>query len=220
MGNFFKRNKVFLIFMGVLFVIIALFLLSPIVRAPYENALEGGEYFGKGSFTIFTEIITDVGGNISVAFSKNFSAYVEIFKLYALVYLGVTVVLLLKMSDKKEYNNIEHGSADWCGNKEKYSILSPKEGMILAEKTYLPVVPKPPEGKNGNILVIGGSGAGKSASFVIPNALQMLGSYVFTDPKGELYDRTAGFFKKNGYDVHVINLQILDIVMDIIHYHT
>ena len=52
----------------------------------------------------------------------------------------------------------------------------------------------------------GGSGAGKSASYVIPNALQLLGSYVFTDPKGELYDKTAGFFKSNGYDIKVLNL--------------
>ena len=52
----------------------------------------------------------------------------------------------------------------------------------------------------------GGSGAGKSASYVKPNALQLLGSYVFTDPKGELYDDTAGYFKAKGYDVKVLNL--------------
>lgn len=52
----------------------------------------------------------------------------------------------------------------------------------------------------------GGSGAGKSASYVIPNALQLLGSYVFTDPKGELYDKTAGFFREKGYDIKVLNL--------------
>ncbi len=52
----------------------------------------------------------------------------------------------------------------------------------------------------------GGSGAGKSASYVIPNALQLLGSYVFTDPKGELYDKTAGYFKEKGYNVKVFNL--------------
>jgi type IV secretion system protein VirD4 len=55
-------------------------------------------------------------------------------------------------------------------------------------------------------LVVGGSGAGKSASYVIPNALQLLGSYVFTDPKGELYDKTAAYFKEKGYDVKVLNL--------------
>ena len=51
-----------------------------------------------------------------------------------------------------------------------------------------------------------GSGSGKSASYSIPNAYQMLGSYVFTDPKGELYDRTAGFLKAHGYKIKVLNL--------------
>ena len=51
-----------------------------------------------------------------------------------------------------------------------------------------------------------GSGSGKSASYSIPNAYQMLGSYVFTDPKGELYDRTAGYLKAHGYDIKVLNL--------------
>ena len=51
-----------------------------------------------------------------------------------------------------------------------------------------------------------GSGSGKSASYSIPNAYQMLGSYVFTDPKGELYDKTAGFLKRNGYEIKVLNL--------------
>ena len=54
--------------------------------------------------------------------------------------------------------------------------------------------------------MLDGSGSGKSASFSIPNACQMLGSYVFTDPKGELYDKTAGFLKRNGYEIKVLNL--------------
>ena len=51
-----------------------------------------------------------------------------------------------------------------------------------------------------------GSGSGKSTSYSIPNAHQCLGSYVFTDPKGELYDRTAGYLKEHGYDIKVLNL--------------
>ena len=51
-----------------------------------------------------------------------------------------------------------------------------------------------------------GSGAGKSSAYSIPNAYQCLGSYVFTDPKGELYDRTAGYLKSQGYDIKVLNL--------------
>ena len=54
--------------------------------------------------------------------------------------------------------------------------------------------------------MLDGSGSGKSASYSIPNAYQLLGSYVFTDPKGELYDKTAGFLKKNGYEIKVLNL--------------
>lgn len=51
-----------------------------------------------------------------------------------------------------------------------------------------------------------GSGSGKSASYSIPNAYQCLGSYVFTDPKGELYDKTAGYLKEHGYEIKVLNL--------------
>ena len=56
-----------------------------------------------------------------------------------------------------------------------------------------------------------GSGSGKSASYSIPNAYQMLGSYIFTDPKGELYDKTAGYLQKNGYEIKVLNL-VMDII--------
>ena len=54
--------------------------------------------------------------------------------------------------------------------------------------------------------MLDGSGSGKSASYVIPNAFQLLGSYVFTDPKGELYDKTAGYLKSKGYEIKVLNL--------------
>lgn len=54
--------------------------------------------------------------------------------------------------------------------------------------------------------MLDGSGAGKSATYSKPNAYQMLGSYVFTDPKGELYDDTAGYLKAHGYNVKVLNL--------------
>lgn len=207
MRNWWEKNKKIFIVFGVIFVILALFLFTAFARVPYEKALEGGNFFGKGNIEIFASIIKEVPQNIKVAFSYSFGNYLEVLKFGGMFYLAFVIIMQIKASGKGEYDKIEHGSADWCSNSEKYTVLNPKEGMILAEKTYLPVIPKPPEGKNGNILVIGGSGAGKSASFVIPNALQMLGSYVFTDPKGELYDRTAGFFRKNGYDVHVINLQ-------------
>lgn len=51
-----------------------------------------------------------------------------------------------------------------------------------------------------------GSGSGKSASYSIPNAYQLLGSYVFTDPKGELFDKTSGYLKEHGYEIKILNL--------------
>ena len=54
--------------------------------------------------------------------------------------------------------------------------------------------------------MLDGSGAGKSSAYSIPNAYQCLGSYIFTDPKGELYDKTAGYLKSKGYEIKVLNL--------------
>ena len=59
---------------------------------------------------------------------------------------------------------------------------------------------------NNNIFLIGGSGAGKSYRFAKPNLLQMVGSYIVTDPKGEMLRDTAGVMKKYGYKVKAINL--------------
>ena len=54
--------------------------------------------------------------------------------------------------------------------------------------------------------MLDGSGSGKSSAYSIPNAYQCLGSYIFTDPKGELYDQTAGYLKSKGYEIKVLNL--------------
>lgn len=59
---------------------------------------------------------------------------------------------------------------------------------------------------NNNILVIGGSGSGKTFRFVKPQLMQMFGSYIITDPKGELYRDTSAFLKQNGYEIKVLNL--------------
>ena len=207
MAMWWKKVKVPVIFLGIIAVLLALFFVPTIGRALYEKGLGDATAFpNKSAIEIMFSISSDFGTNLSVCFSDGFSSYLMALKIVGIIYLALFAAVILKISMRSDYEKIEHGSADWCSNSEAYSILSPKAGMILANKYYLPVIPEAPTGKNGNILVIGGSGAGKSASFVIPNALQLLGSYVFTDPKGELYDRTAGFFKKKGYDVHVINL--------------
>lgn len=205
MREFFKKNKSTIIALLIIGVIITLFLSTAFTRVNFETT--SGEMIGESPISAFISNAGDIPGNLKTSFSEdNLTIFLLNFRNIGLVWLVVMFFLLLKLSGKKEYANIEYGSADWCTDSEAYKVLSPNQGMILAHKKYLPVIPTPPPAKNGNILIIGGSGSGKSASFAIPNAMQLLGSYVFTDPKGELYDRTAGMFEKNGYKVHVINL--------------
>jgi len=122
--------------------------------------------------------------------------------IFSIIFAIFFIIGVARSAPKNEYTDFEHGSSDWSKNGEQYQILSNKKGIILAENNYLPVDKR----GNVNVLVVGGSGSGKSAAYSIPNAFQMLGSYVFTDPKGELYDKTAGYLKAHGYDIKVLNL--------------
>lgn len=208
MKEWFEKRKPIMILLGIVFVILALFVVPAYVRAKVELTDPEGEAWGVVAILIneaFTKNIADIGNNFKISI-ENFDIFGAALKNYTIFYLVASVLLLIFFKADSEYKDIEHGSAGWSEKGEEYKVLSKTDGFVLAEKHYLPVLPKPPEAKNGNILVIGGSGSGKSASFAIPNALQMLGSYIFTDPKGELYDRTAGIYKKHGYHVHVINL--------------
>lgn len=206
MSGLWKRIKGAVIALLIIGVCLCTFISAGWSRAEFEVSPQGTQS-GDSTLNAFITHISEFPENVKVSFSGETSSNFWLtFRNVGAVYIVACVILLLKMSSKKEYENIEYGSADWCSDSEAYQVLSKNNGMILASKKYLPVLPTPPAGKNGNILVIGGSGAGKSASFVIPNAMQLLGSYVFTDPKGELYDRTAGMFKEKGYKVHVINL--------------
>ena len=121
---------------------------------------------------------------------------------FTIGFIVLGIIGFIKTKPKGEYHDIEHGSSDWSEHGEQYKILNKNKGLILAENNYLPI------DKRGNIntLIVGGSGSGKSSAYSIPNAYQMLGSYVFTDPKGELYDQTAGYLKSHGYDIKVLNL--------------
>ena len=130
-------------------------------------------------------------------------AYINIFKIAIFIYYVPILYFMFKPKKKKpEWEKKEHGSAEWAKKGEQYKVLSKKEGILLAKDNYLPVDKR----GNINVLVIGGSGSGKSASFVTPNVTNLLGSYVFTDPKGELYDKTASYFRENGYEIKVLNL--------------
>lgn len=90
-------------------------------------------------------------------------------------------------------------------NKEKmYSILSKEKcGLVLGKDIYLPSDKR----GNNNVLVVAGSGAGKSAAYTVPNILNMLGSYIVTDPWGEIYEKTHNYLENNGYMIKTINYE-------------
>ena len=202
MKKAFEKNKKYLILFLILWVVLEIVLIAPMSVAIAESTSAQGQFelanfienFGKevSSFTAITRIGS--AGAVS-AFGKG-TLWLTI------LCLVVTAIGIIKSKPKSNYEDIENGSSDWCEGGEQYKILSKNKGIILAEDNYLPV----DKIGNVNVLVVGGSGSGKSATYSIPNAYQMLGSYVFTDPKGELYDKTAGYLKANGYDIKVLNL--------------
>ena len=202
MQKAFEKNKKYLILFLVLWIVLEIVLIAPMAVAIAESTSAQGQFelanfienFGKevSSFTAITRIGSAGAGS---AFGKG-TLWLTI------LCLVVTAIGIIKSKPKNNYEDIENGSSDWCEGGEQYRILNKNKGIILAEDNYLPVDKR----GNVNVLVVGGSGSGKSASYSIPNAYQMLGSYVFTDPKGELYDKTAGYLKANGYDIKVLNL--------------
>ncbi|MCX8075202.1 MAG: type IV secretory system conjugative DNA transfer family protein [Clostridia bacterium] len=129
-----------------------------------------------------------------------------------IVFIILYIYWRVKNAKKYEYQGQEHGSSDWSKNGEEFrklpdgsEILNKKDGFILSKNHFLGTDLKKVK-VNKNILVFGGSGTGKSACYVKPNILQRLGSYVITDPKGELYRETSQFLKESGWNVKVLNL--------------
>lgn len=126
--------------------------------------------------------------------------------LYAVTAFGV--FLASTSNTKDEYRGMEHGSATWA---DKYVEKEFKDntGIPVGLNTYVTVTnpdKKYYSSHNLNEIVIGGSGAGKSFRKIKPDIMQMYGSYVVTDPKGELYRDTAKILTENGYQVRVLNL--------------
>ena len=195
-----RRTRKYFIIFAILWVFISIVLIMPLTIGIYEAQVQGDIAAG------FEEIVNSMqhlGQSFATLFSEGiFVNYLKNVGLFSILFAILMVIGFIKSAPKNEYTDMEHGSSDWSKNGEQYAVLSNKKGIILAEDNYLPVDKR----GNVNVLVVGGSGSGKSASYSIPNAFQQLGSYVFTDPKGELYDRTAGYLKQNGYEIKVLNL--------------
>ena len=142
----------------------------------------------------------------------DFLLFLKITLVITVVVFGIYIYAKIKAGQKSEYEGKENGSSQWGKGSEDYKhdstgreILNKKDGFILSKTHYLGTDLKK-VGINKNILVVGGSGSGKTACYIKPNIMQCLGSYIITDPKGELYKETSQFLKSEGYDVKAFNL--------------
>lgn len=99
----------------------------------------------------------------------------------------------------------EHGSATWGNPRQVNAMFCQKENKLLTRNVRLGLDTHKHR-RSLNVLVIGGSGAAKTRSYVKPNILQANTNYVITDPKMEVLTATGGYLKSRGYDVRVLNL--------------
>ena len=119
-------------------------------------------------------------------------------------------VYLRSKNAKKYRHGIEYGSARWGNTKDIEPFQAPKfaDNIILTKTERLMMSNRPPDPKNArnkNVLVVGGSGSGKTRFWLKPNLLQCHSSYVVTDPKGTIVLECGQAMLKNGYKVKIFN---------------
>lgn len=172
--------------------------------ANIEKLLSINDFLSLLNYISKPEIVVSLNTKILITMLKYQAT--KLWWLYLMSFLIVFMTTTGKSRD--EYKGMEHGSASWSDKYEEKSFKD-RTGIPVALDTYVTV--NNPKKKyymshNLNEIVIGGSGAGKSFRKIKPDIMQMYGSYVVTDPKGELYRDTAKFLMENGYKIRVLNL--------------
>lgn len=128
---------------------------------------------------------------------------------FLLIFTGLYAVIVLAASS--EHRNTrpgeEHGSARWGNAKELNRRYRDTQGPNLLMTRNIRIgVDGYKHKHNTNVLVVGGSGTGKTRTYAVPNVLEAGCSMVITDPKGEILSKTGGFLKRAGYEVRVFDL--------------
>ena len=118
-------------------------------------------------------------------------------------------VLLYRTNQGRTRDGEEHGSAAWATPASVNAQFAQKDSIPLTQHIRLGLDTHKHR-RSLNVLVIGGSGAAKTRSFVLPNILTANTNYVITDPKSEVLLATGGYLKEQGYDVRVLNLVNLE----------
>ena len=123
----------------------------------------------------------------------------------------IRLVVYFKGKNAKKYRkNIEYGSARWGTREDIAPFMDPvfENNVILTQTESLMMSNRPKEAKNArnkNVLVIGGSGSGKTRFFLKPNLMQMHSSYVVTDPKGSVVCEVGKLLERNNYKIKIFN---------------
>ena len=124
---------------------------------------------------------------------------------------GLRLAVYLRGKNAKKYRHgMEYGSARWGNAKDIEPFIAPKfsDNIILTKTERLMMSNRPPDPKNArnkNVLVVGGSGSGKTRFWLKPNLLQCHSSYVVTDPKGSIVVECGNALLKNGYKLKILN---------------
>ena len=151
-------------------------------------------------------------GTISVAFANPLPSLHPLDLLVGLCCgAGLRLAVYLRGKNAKKYRHgMEYGSARWGTPKDIEPFMAPKfaDNIILTKTERLMMSNRPPDPKNArnkNVLVVGGSGSGKTRFWLKPNLFQCHSSYVVTDPKGSIVVECGNALLKNGYKVRILN---------------
>ena len=156
--------------------------------------------------------IMSMMGTISVAFANPLPSLHPLDLLVGLCCgAGLRLAVYLRGKNAKKYRHgMEYGSARWGTAKDIEPFMAPKfaDNIILTKTERLMMSNRPPDPKNArnkNVLVVGGSGSGKTRFWLKPNLLQCHSSYVVTDPKGSIVIECGNALLKHGYTIKIFN---------------
>ena len=146
-----KRNRKNFIIFAILWVFIAIGLVTPLAHGSYQASLDGGFDLNVFIETVSSSITNPFGTLGNLVEEGAIGNYFSMLLIATIIFSVFFFIGFVKSAPKNEFSDIEHGSSDWSQHGEQYNVLSKNKGIILAENNYLPVYKR----GNVNVLVVG-----------------------------------------------------------------